>query len=33
MARKRTRKMKILGIPIMTVAILGGLVWWITKKK
>ena len=36
MARKRTRrprKTKILGVPVMTVAILGGLAWWLAKKQ
>ena len=30
---KRTKKMKILGVPVLTVAIIGGLVYWITKKS
>ena len=37
MARKkrirRPRQMKILGLPIIPVAIVGGLVWWLAKKK
>ena len=36
MARKKTRRprqTKILGIPVITVAIIGGLVYWLTKKQ
>ena len=34
MAKKtrRPRQMKILGIPVITVAIVGGLAWWLTRK-
>ena len=31
--RKRTRQMKVLGIPVMMVATIGGLVWWLTRKS
>jgi len=31
--KRRPRKAKILGIPVMTVAILGGLAWWLAKKQ
>ncbi len=30
--KKRTKKMKILGIPVMTVVIIGGLVWLVTRS-
>ena len=30
--KKRTRKMKVFGIPVITVAIIGGLVWWFTRN-
>ena len=34
MAKKRKpRQMKIMGFPVMTIAIVGGLAWWLTRKK
>ena len=30
---RRTRQMKVLGIPVMTAAIIGGLAWWVFTKK
>ena len=36
MARKKSRRprqTKILGIPIITVAIVGGLAWWLLRKS
>ena len=30
--KKRTKKMKILGIPLIPLAIIGGLVYWLSKR-
>jgi len=31
--KRRPRRMKVLGIPVVTAAILGGLVWWLATRK
>jgi len=31
--KRRPRRMKVLGIPIMTVAVIGGLAWWLATRK
>ena len=31
--KKRSKEMKILGMPVITAALLAGAIYWITKKK
>jgi len=33
MARRRRRKVKVLGLPIVPLIVIGGLVWWLARKK
>lgn len=33
MVKERSKQMKILGMPILTAAIVGGLAYWLLKKK
>ena len=32
MAKKRTKNMKILGVPVLSAAVIAGLAWWLAKK-
>ena len=31
--RRRQRKVKVLGLPIVPLVAIGGLVWWLARKK
>ena len=33
MARRKSRTLKILGAPILSVLVIGGIVWWLAKRQ
>ena len=30
---RRPRQMKVMGMPIITVAVIGGLAWWLVRRQ